>query len=183
METTRMGFVEAVKICLKKSFVFKGRARRSEFWWWTLFSFIIGLVVSFVVDEIPEDNYLSSLFASFGVLIISAYLAIVSFAVTTRRLHDIGRSGWWYGAALIFGVVWAVWIVVKVFEIVAGMGVVNIDVESETIVLTVLSEMLGMIVIPYVLYIIYSIVLLVWYCKDSQPGTNKYGENPKGVVE
>ena len=183
METTRMGFVEAVKICLKKSFVFTGRARRSEYWWWTLFSFIIGLVVSFVTDEIPEDNYLSSLFASFGVLIISAYLAIVSFAVTTRRLHDIGRSGWWYGAALIFGVVWAVWIVVKVFEIVAGMGVANIDVESETIVLTVLSEMLGMIVIPYVLYIIYSIVLLVWYCKDSQPGANMYGENPKGVVE
>ena len=35
--------------------------------------------------------------------------------------------------------------------------------------------------ITYLPYIIYSIVLLVWFCTDSTPGVNKYGENPKGV--
>ena len=183
METTRMGFVEAVTTCIKKSFVFKGRARRSEFWWWTLFSFIIGLAVSFVADEIPDDNLLLTLLFTFGMLAFCIYLGIANFAVSTRRLHDIGRSGWWYGATLIFGVVWAVWIVVKIVGSVVGMGVDNIDVESDAFALTLLKEMWDVILIPYILYIAYSILLLVWYCKDSQPGANKYGENPKGVVE
>ena len=183
METTRMGFVEAVKTCLKKSFVFTGRARRSEFWWWTLFSCILGFIVSFAADEIPEDNLLLSLIFSIGLLIFAVYLGIASFAVSTRRLHDIGRSGWWYGASLIFGLVWSVWMVVKMLGLVSGMDLAHVDVESDAFVFTVLKEMWAVILIPYILYIAYSIVLLVWYCRDSQPGTNKYGENPKGVVE
>ena len=183
METTRMGFVEAVKTCLKKSFVFTGRARRSEFWWWTLFSFIIGLAVSFVADEIPDDNLLLTLLFTFGMLAFCIYLGIANFAVSTRRLHDIGRSGWWYGVTLIFGVVWTVWMIVKMIGLVGGMDLDHIDVESDAFSLTLLKEMWDVILIPYILYIAYSILLLVWYCKDSQPGANKYGENPKGVVE
>ena len=183
METTRMGFVEAVKTCLKKSFVFTGRARRSEFWWWTLFSFIIGLAVSFVADEIPDDNLLLTLLFTFGMLAFCIYLGIANFAVSTRRLHDIGRSGWWYGVTLIFGVVWTVWMIVKMIGLVGGMDLDHVDVESDAFALTLLKEMWDVILIPYILYIAYSILLLVWYCKDSQPGANKYGENPKGVVE
>lgn len=178
-----MGFVEAVKTCLKKSFVFTGRARRSEFWWWTLFSFIIGLAVSFVADEIPDDNLLLTLLFTFGMLAFCIYLGIANFAVSTRRLHDIGRSGWWYGVTLIFGVVWTVWMIVKMIGLVGGMDLDHIDVESDAFSLTLLKEMWDVILIPYILYIAYSILLLVWYCKDSQPGANKYGENPKGVVE
>ena len=183
METTRMGFVEAVKTCLKKSFVFKGRARRSEFWWWTWFSFIIGLAVSFVADEIPDDNLLLTLLFTLGMLAFCIYLGIANFAVSTRRLHDIGRSGWWYGVTLIFGVVWTVWMIVKMIGLVGGMDLDHVDVESDAFSLTLLKEMWDVILIPYILYIAYSILLLVWYCKDSQPGANKYGENPKGVVE
>lgn len=183
METTRMGFVEAVKTCLKKSFVFTGRARRSEFWWWTLFSFIIGLAVSFVADEIPDDNLLLTLLFTFGMLAFCIYLGIANFAVSTRRLHDIGRSGWWYGVTLIFGVVWTVWMIVKMIGLVGGMDLDHVDVESDAFSLTLLKEMWDVILIPYILYIAYSILLLVWYCTDSQPGANKYGENPKGVVE
>ena len=183
METTRMGFVEAVKTCLKKSFVFTGRARRSEFWWWTLFSFIIGLAVSFVADEIPDDNLLLTLLFTFGMLAFCIYLGIANFAVSTRRLHDIGRSGWWYGVTLIFGVVWTVWMIVKMIGLVGGMDLDHVDVESDAFSLTLLKEMWDVILIPYILYIAYSILLLVWYCKDSQPGANKYGENPKGAVE
>ena len=182
MEKTRMGFFEAIKTCLKKSFVFTGRARRSEFWWWTLFTSILGFGVSFIIEEIPEDNLLLMLPFTLGILAIFTYLGIASFAVTTRRLHDIGRSGWWYGSSLIFGVVWAIWMVVKVFGVISGMDVDHIDVESDAFVLTVLKEMTG-VILAYILYLGYSIVLLVWYCKDSQPGANKYGENPKGITE
>ena len=177
-----MGFLEAIKTCLKKSFVFTGRARRSEFWWWTLFTSVLGFGVSFIIEEIPEDNLALMLPFTLGILAFFLYLCIASFAVSTRRLHDIGRSGWWYGATLIFGVVWAIWVVVKIFSIVNGMDVDHIDVESDVFVLTVLKEMID-VILAYILYLGYSIVLLVWYCKDSQPGANKYGENPKGITE
>lgn len=183
MDSPRMGFVEAVKTCLKKSFVFRGRARRSEFWWWTLFSFILGIIISIVVDEIPEDNVVMSLLVSLGVLMLGLYLGIAGFAVAVRRLHDIGRSGWWYGAMLICGVVWSVWLVAKLLGVVSAMGVENIEADPATFGFTIISEMWVDIFIPYILYVIYSIVLLVWYCKDSQPGANKYGENPKEVQE
>ena len=62
------------------------------------------------------------------------------------------------------------------------MDVDHIDMESDAFVLTVLKEMTG-VILAYILYLGYSIVLLVWYCKDSQPGANKYGENPKEITE
>ena len=183
MEETRMGFFEAVKTCLKKSFVFKGRARRSEFWWWTLFSTVFGFTVSLPAEEISEDNVLLMVLYTLGALALCVYLGIANFAVATRRLHDIGRSGWWYGATLIFGVVWGVWMIVKMFGIVSGMNLAHVDVESDAFAFTLLKEMWAVVLIPYVIYIAYSILLLVWYCKDSQPGANKYGENPKGIIE
>ena len=178
-----MGFFEAVKTCLKKSFVFKGRARRSEFWWWTLFSTVFGFIVSLPAEEISEDNVLLMVLYTLGLLALCVYLGIANFAVATRRLHDIGRSGWWYGATLIFGAVWTVWMVVKMFGIIGGMNPAHVDVESDAFALTLLKEMWAVVLIPYVIYIAYSILLLVWYCKDSQPGANKYGENPKGITE
>ena len=178
-----MGFFEAVKTCLKKSFVFKGRARRSEFWWWTLFSTVFGFIVSLPAEKISEDNVLLMVLYTLGLLALCVYLGIANFAVATRRLHDIGRSGWWYGATLIFGVVWTVWMVVKMFGIIGGMNPAHVDVESDAFALTLLKEMWAVVLIPYVIYIAYSILLLVWYCKDSQPGANKYGENPKGITE
>jgi len=178
-----MGFFEAVKTCLKKSFVFKGRARRSEFWWWTLFSTVFSFTVSLPAEEISEDNVLLMVLYTLGLLALCVYLGIANFAVATRRLHDIGRSGWWYGATLIFGVVWTVWMVVKMFGIIGGMNPAHVDVESDAFALTLLKEMWAVVLIPYVIYIAYSILLLVWYCKDSQPGANKYGENPKGITE
>ena len=178
-----MGFFEAVKTCLKKSFVFKGRARRSEFWWWTLFSTVFSFTVSLPAEEISEDNVLLTVLYALGLLALCVYLGIANFAVATRRLHDIGRSGWWYGATLIFGVVWTVWMVVKMFGIIGGMNPAHVDVESDAFAFTLLKEMWAVVLIPYVIYIAYSILLLVWYCKDSQPGANKYGENPKGITE
>ena len=183
MEETRMGFFEAVKTCLKKSFVFKGRARRSEFWWWTLFSTVFGFTVSLPAEEISEDNVLLTVLYALGLLALCVYLGIANFAVATRRLHDIGRSGWWYGATLIFGAVWGVWMIVKMVGIIGGMNPAHVDVESDAFAFTLLKEMWAVVLIPYVIYIAYSILLLVWYCKDSQPGANKYGENPKGITE
>lgn len=70
---------------LKKYVVFTGRARRKEYWFFVLFSFIITSVLSFI------DMNLGIGLAS----IYSLAVLLPSIAVLVRRLHDTGRSGWW----------------------------------------------------------------------------------------
>ena len=74
-----MDFVSAIKACFSKYADFNGRARRSEFWFWYLFTVIVNLFTSWIP------------FAS----LITLALLIPTLAVSVRRLHDIGRSGWW----------------------------------------------------------------------------------------
>ena len=73
---------------LKQYSDFKGRARRKEFWIFFLFNILISYSIVFLNMgfEIPELSLLSVIY-SFGVL-------IPSIAVTVRRLHDVGKSGW-----------------------------------------------------------------------------------------
>ncbi|MBW3095725.1 DUF805 domain-containing protein [Pseudohoeflea coraliihabitans] len=84
-------FVSSVKTVLSKYATFTGRARRPEYWWYVLFYFVGGLVTGFL------DGLLFGAAADFSPLntIFTLALIIPSIAVTARRLHDIGRSGWW----------------------------------------------------------------------------------------
>ncbi|MFD4789295.1 DUF805 domain-containing protein [Streptomyces sp. NPDC058459] len=77
---------------LKKYAVFSGRARRQEYWMFTLFSVIISIVLS-ILDNALDINFLAFIYA-LGVL-------LPSLAVTVRRLHDTSRTGWWTLIALV----------------------------------------------------------------------------------
>lgn len=76
-----MTFQEAIKLCFQKYADFNGRAKRPEFWWFALFMFLASLILGIV------SSMLSGLF--------SLTVIVPSLAVGARRLHDIGRSGWW----------------------------------------------------------------------------------------
>lgn len=180
MEIPRMRFTEAVKTCFKKSFVFKGRARRSEYWWWVLFSFLLGLVVSIVGEFIPTDNPWVAGIYSLIVILGSLYIAIVSAAANVRRLHDVGLSGWWYGGTLIYLLIWIIWITVECVRIALNLNLAP-NATPDMVSNAILMQLIGKILITYIPYMIYSVVLLVFYCLDSKPGANKYGDNPKGV--
>jgi uncharacterized membrane protein YhaH (DUF805 family) len=111
-----MDFSTAVKTCLKDKYAtFDGRARRSEYWWFALASFVIGLITGFI----PVVGWL-----------VSLALICPSIGVAVRRLHDVGKSGWWF--------------------------------------LLVLVPLVGALVLIFFFYI-----------KDSEPGANQYGPNPK----
>jgi uncharacterized membrane protein YhaH (DUF805 family) len=122
-----MPFPDAVKICLHKYADFSGRARRSEFWWWVLFTIMVGLVAG-IIDAILGTRTVGGN----GLVGSLANLALLlpSLAVGARRLHDTGRSGWWQ----------LLWIVI----------------------------------------IVGWVVLIVWWCSDSQ-GDNQYGPSPTGA--
>ena len=122
-----MSFGTAIKTCFGKLFVFSGRARRSEFWWFYLFVNLVSLAVSVVVvgltvwlmlgpmaprvdpatDEVSEDAIVAFIWA---LLLLYGALVVVGLALTAmvlgvqaRRLHDTGQSGhwlWFYVAGL-----------------------------------------------------------------------------------
>jgi uncharacterized membrane protein YhaH (DUF805 family) len=91
---------------------FKGRARRSEYWYFQLFNLIIlfsVLIVGAVVGSL-FNNIMAGLGISY-ILFILYFLAIIipSIAVIARRLHDINKSGWFYCVSFIpfIGGIWA----------------------------------------------------------------------------
>ena len=127
-----MSFGQAVSAFFSNYANFRGRTRRSGYWWAALFLVIASLVLWFVDLQLFSGMWPQELLEQgSGPLSIVFGLAIIIpvLSLGVRRLHDTGRSGWW--------------------------------------VLLGLIPLIG------------SIVLLVFYVQDSQPGENAYGPNPK----
>ncbi|CAN7577095.1 DUF805 domain-containing protein [Rhizobium sp. LjRoot254] len=82
-----MDFATAVKTVLVQKYAkFDGRAMRSEFWWWTLFSFIVSIVL-YLIDMMLGTQLLQPIW------VLATLLPAIGVGV--RRLHDIDKSGWW----------------------------------------------------------------------------------------
>jgi uncharacterized membrane protein YhaH (DUF805 family) len=85
-----MQFQDAIQSGLRNYVTFSGRAARSEFWYWTLFAFLVA-AVSGILDF--------ALFPSMGTGPLNAVTSLLLFlpglAVSVRRLHDLDRTGWW----------------------------------------------------------------------------------------
>lgn len=112
----------------KKYAVFSGRARRSEYWLFTLFNTIVlvGLIALGAMLESPRKEGIRM-----ELYFVYAFAAMIpSYAVFVRRLHDTNHSGWW-GLLISF------------------------------------IPLVGLI------------ILLICLVRDSDPGKNSYGPNPK----
>jgi uncharacterized membrane protein YhaH (DUF805 family) len=112
-----MGFSEAVRTCLKLKYAtFQGRASRSEYWYFILFTVLVALVLSGLAYVSVGPDGLGAMqnggrtpvatMVLFGVLGIF-YLAMLlpMIAVGVRRFHDRNLSGWYYLAAIVLGAV------------------------------------------------------------------------------
>ena len=86
-------------LALKRYADFSGRSRRSEYWYFQLFStiaLILTLLIASLIVSVTESGV--------GMLLVAIYaigVLIPSLSVTIRRLHDTGRSGWWLLAGMI----------------------------------------------------------------------------------
>lgn len=128
MYQRQVSFKEAVVRALTQNYCnFSGRASRSEYWWFYLFTCIVSWVVSIVVSLFSSElsiMYIAS-------MVVGLAFLLPSLGIAVRRLHDIGKSGWWMFISLI--------------------------------------PLIG------------AIILIVWWCKDSQMEPNEYGPVPNLV--
>ena len=143
---------------IKKYIVFKGRARRKEYWPFILINAVISGIFRFVDTNLFKVQ-------SLGILSIlyNLFIFLPLSSVCIRRLHDIGKSGMLYWIYLVITSITSLLILVISF------GYLFRDF---TIIALIIS-------------VIFLIIICTWFfilmIKDSQPGENKYGPNPKEV--
>ena len=119
----RMSFFDAIENVFRNFINFSDRASRSEYWWFQLF-FFVALATADFIDEMfaitldgPEDIFGSIAFLG---------LIIPNLAVTVRRLHDLGYSGWFILLVFIPCLGSIIGLVILVFMMVDGESQINV---------------------------------------------------------
>lgn len=169
-EKPRLSFSEALTEAKEKLTQFTGRSRRSEFWW----CYLAYLLVSMFLGWIP---FIGSL--------ITTLAALAMIPLTFRRLHDTGHSGWWWGAGSIASIIGVIIIICQMVPLFMELADDPSLMDDDEFVIELFINMFKSPVtwIMLGLGLIYEIVMLVFFCLDSDPNANKYGESPKYVEQ
>lgn len=147
--------------CIRNYVNFSGRARRTEFWYFVLFSCLL-MIVAMALDVVCFNT-------PYGVfyLVVALFLFLPQLAVSARRLHDTGRTSKWLLWNYLALLVWAVAALVL-----SGLSAFAGGRDASAWFLIVLCG-------GCVLFFIWEIVFLVWFCLPGTPGENRYGPDPK----
>jgi uncharacterized membrane protein YhaH (DUF805 family) len=139
----------------------KGRARRAEYWWWVLFSFCVSIVATIIDGAFGTNPYTGM--ANSQVISTVAGLALLSpgLAVTARRFHDVGLSGWLVAAFFIVYVI--------------SFGMIGAGAATAQV-----SQDYAMLGFGVLLALAAGVTQLVIVLIPGRPGENQYGPNPKG---
>jgi uncharacterized membrane protein YhaH (DUF805 family) len=139
-----------VQKCLRLFVDGKGRARRAEYWWWVLFTFVI-YIIAYALDiaAFGFNTYTSLPNQQTFYIIAALALLAPSVSVLSRRFHDVGLNGWL--VALAFGLY------------IAGSSMIAAAMPAGSILVGVVA-----------------LVVLVIAIIPSRAGANQYGPNPKG---
>lgn len=166
--------IEATKTCLRKYAVFSGRARRSEYWWFMLAQYLIAMALSFLMvivmivqlvigvsnGSITEENGFYFMFKNPVFWIYCLYslaLIIPNLSVMVRRLHDIGKSGWYLLLPFLSPILVGGAVVLAIFN----------------------HDLWFFMIVAYVITLAIMIIMLVWMATNGKKETNKWGPSPK----
>ena len=168
-ELPQLGMGEAIKLASSRLTDFKGRSRRSEFWWWML----VVLAINFILSMFNYNLLVSG--------IVSIAVMFLGLAVTARRLQDTGKSAIWvyasYGLGCLNQILSATSDVMIQYVKIAQTGNIGkmMEFAEENISSFYLIGIVGF------LWMISCLVVFVFTLLDSQPETNQYGSSPKYV--
>lgn len=180
----RLSFGKAVASCFEKYFTFKGRASRSEYWYFVLFCVIVRLcfevfksLVTNTAYPAITDNAQGICRTCFIALRYIMYVALVfpMFSVTVRRLHDRDDYGWL--AILIYLVPWLFNRVLEIL-ILSFSSALKEQAESPEVINGLTALALSYIIINQVALI----AQLVLFCRVGTEGPNSFGHDPVCVL-
>ena len=168
-----MSFGAAIASVFRKYAVFRGVALRSEYWWFTLFSFLVAVALNLLMSATGEGEIDSPVgLASTISLVWSLGTLIPSLAVTVRRFHDAGFSGkWlWLYVVPVVGLVFAIGNAVPVI-----LGMLQGALVGEELAAAVVG-LVGVAAIPLVAGLAISIFALIVTLLPSKSAAqgNKY---------
>ena len=149
-----MTLADAVRSALTQYVTFRGRAPRSEYWWFYLFTLLVGVVTSIVDNALGVDVVGT---------VVSLALLLPTIAVTVRRLHDTDRSAWWLLATILP-------IVVGTVAVVSGFVMALGGQEGPG----------GLLAVGVLLVLVGAVVNIVLMCLRGTPGPNRFGPPPLG---
>ena len=164
-----MGFIQAIKSVYSNYANFSGRASRSEFWYFFLFSFIISFIMNFIEgffnSTIPNVDNNFVIFTNpvihFGITILLFFtIGIPSAAVSCRRLYDVNKERYWLSPYII-----SVLLSIVLDAVSLMSGVLPMLAES-------LGIVLGIILLFYMPFFIFIC------CKKGTQGSNRFGDDP-----
>nr|WP_242439286.1 DUF805 domain-containing protein [Staphylococcus delphini] len=181
METPKVGFVEAFKLYWTNYVNFKGRSRRSEYWWvmlWHLIIMIPALFLGVVLMFIPILGWIVAVILFLAIGLYGLATIIPNLALTVRRFHDVGFSMLIPILSFIVGIIYNI----------ASAFTQKETLYQDTSTGTVVSFISGFAFLPnWIAYtlmaisIILSLVTFIVCLLDSKEQDNQYGPSPKYV--
>ena len=149
MQYKTLNFSEAVIRAGNRIFQITGRARRSEYWWTMLLVLIVSMAAPYA----------------------SIILNLLTIPLIFRRLHDTGRSGWWWGIRFVG---YFIFVCLFIGDFINLLTYPSFDLFCDII----LKQSLWMFG-----FAVYHIVFIVVLCLDGDQGTNEYGDSEKYFIE
>jgi uncharacterized membrane protein YhaH (DUF805 family) len=143
-------------------FSFEGRTRRSHFW----IAWLVCLGLGVVLGWIPLLGF-----------ILSIALIWPNLAITVKRLHDMGHTGWFAAIPYAVGIVGSI----VAFTMIGATAFLNasaLENEDPAAIFGLVGPAMGL----FALMMLVGLGFLLWIgVTDSQPGENRFGPNPKGL--
>lgn len=152
---------------LKNTFNYNGRAGRAEFGWFYLICFLIYFVLDVIAYRLDSYSYNARvIISSYVITVFFFWYLIAALCLISRRLHDIGKSGWWLLAGF--------YTPVFVFLTLGFAGLLNdVDSDSRSLVTTITVWFMFF-------YFCFIVAVQLWLLfKKGEPTKNQYGEVPK----
>lgn len=165
-------FMSCVSSAFSQYATFRGRATRAEYWWFQLFCYIVSiasdilLYMSAAMLGVSDSITFDITFAVIACIIIALLniaLLIPNIALTVRRLHDTGHSGYWLLWMILAPIVGCIVIIHSSPMLFSALAIIAISLGVGALIYSLAQ----------------AFILLIWMLTDSDRGANKYGPSSK----
>lgn len=174
-----LDMVKAIQLAAGRLLDFKGRSRRSEFWWWMAVVMIVQVLIGLLLGEQLQTK-----------AIVNILIMCCGLSVTVRRLQDSGNHAIWLFLSFGFGVASNIYYAFSkmalLLEEYSAMTEHYGLKRSEAMVDQLLEKYSGVVMVYgglYLLWLVFSLVVIVMCLLDSKAMPNKYGPSPKYIME